>query len=120
MDLEKRKRESEGEDDEAEEKITDKKTTTEPEDDDDDEELEEFFAILRRIREAVKYFKRDHRSGLSLMAKPWEPSFQEDDFEGDGDHHKGAGVKDHTPDSSGLVLNSEPASSRCRNATSQD
>ncbi|KAI9077430.1 hypothetical protein K1719_040633 [Acacia pycnantha] len=109
MDLEKRKREG---DDDAEKMITNKKKATEPEEE-DEEEVEEFFAILRRIRVAVQYFDRAHGSGRSLTAKPWEPSFQADDFQGDD------GVKDLTDDSnSGLDLNSEPVPSRCNNATS--
>ncbi|KAK4263787.1 hypothetical protein QN277_029158 [Acacia crassicarpa] len=114
MDLEKRKRDG---DDDSEQMITNKKKTTEPEEE-DEEEVEEFFAILRRIRVAVKYFERAHGSGRSLTAKPWEPSFQADDFQGDDGNHKD-GVKDLTDDSnSSLDLNSDPVPSRCNNATS--
>ncbi|GFP96598.1 hypothetical protein PHJA_001803900 [Phtheirospermum japonicum] len=47
-----------------------------------DEEVEEFFAILRRIQVAVKYFQE--RDGGREMAAPpqWNPSFEREDFDG--------------------------------------
>lgn len=107
MDMEKRKRSGVNNDggDHVEEKMMKEKKNkmaTELE----DEEVEEFFAILRRIREAVKYFEKkdDNGSGRVLTAKVWKPSFQVDDFDGsDGEDEDG--VKD----GSGLDLNSRPA-----------
>uniref|UniRef100_A0A7N0TKS8 Uncharacterized protein n=1 Tax=Kalanchoe fedtschenkoi TaxID=63787 RepID=A0A7N0TKS8_KALFE len=40
-----------------------------------DEEVEEFYAILRRMRRPVKYFGGGGRSG-----KRWRPSFVAEDF----------------------------------------
>ncbi|CAM8922283.1 unnamed protein product [Rhodiola kirilowii] len=44
-----------------------------------DEEVEEFCAILQRIRRPVKYFGRE---GLSARGKRWRPSFLAEDFNG--------------------------------------
>ncbi|KAH6834460.1 hypothetical protein C2S53_004195 [Perilla frutescens var. hirtella] len=73
-----------------------------------DEEVEEFFAIVKRIRVALKYFQR--RDGVRCddggepAAKPtWSPSFRREDFDG---------VKTD-PDvdrKTGLDLNSDPVS----------
>ncbi|KAL3644654.1 hypothetical protein CASFOL_009834 [Castilleja foliolosa] len=46
-----------------------------------DDEVEEFFAILRRIQVAVKYFQ-DRDGGRELAAPPtWNPSFEREDFD---------------------------------------
>lgn len=105
MDPEKRKRECEDDDTEKMMTTSNKKKSTEA--DEVEEEVEEFFAILRRIHEAVKYFEKAEGSGRSFTAtatKTWKPSFEVEDFERDN-----GSVKDPTDDSSGLDLNSEPA-----------
>lgn len=83
-------------------------------DDDDDGKVEEFFAILRRIHVAVKYFEKGKgRNGSGKKknltagtAMPWSPSFERADFEGG----KGKGVKgkEIVGDNVGLDLNVEP------------
>lgn len=45
-----------------------------------EEEVEEFFAILRRIRVAVKYFDESSKS-VEKAAKRWKPSSESEDFE---------------------------------------
>ncbi|KAL8531676.1 hypothetical protein ACS0TY_008318 [Phlomoides rotata] len=66
-----------------------------------DEEVEEFFAILRRIQIALKYFqKRD--SGRELTSAPWSPSFEREDFESVERRPEGK-------QGTGLDLNSDPA-----------
>ncbi|XP_073049077.1 uncharacterized protein [Primulina eburnea] len=102
MEVEKRKREDEdGE-------VKEKKGKAMPEDvgvdkvaEPADEEVEEFFAILRRIQVAVKYFKE--RASRERAATPWNPSFEQEDF---------AGVeKEHMENkNAGLDLNSDPDS----------
>lgn len=70
-----------------------------------DEEVEEFFAILRRIQIALKYFqKRD--GGRELTAAPWSPSFEREDFEG----VERIPVRQEGDQNAGLDLNSDPAS----------
>ncbi|KAL3510800.1 hypothetical protein ACH5RR_030201 [Cinchona calisaya] len=51
--------------------------------DDDDGEVEEFFAILRRIHKAVKYFEKGNGGSKmkSTTATPWRPNFVREDFE---------------------------------------
>ena len=44
-----------------------------------EEEVEEFFAILRRIHVAVKYF--ENSNGPGMAAKRWKPSFEREDFQ---------------------------------------
>ncbi|XP_057810629.1 uncharacterized protein LOC131025052 [Salvia miltiorrhiza] len=44
-----------------------------------DEEVEAFFAILRRIHVAVKYFRR-RNGGRQSTAEPWSPAFKPEDF----------------------------------------
>lgn len=44
-----------------------------------DGEVEEFFAILRRIRVAVKYFENCNAGG-GMAVKRWKPSFEKEDF----------------------------------------
>ncbi|KAI3467102.1 hypothetical protein Pfo_023765 [Paulownia fortunei] len=110
MEVEKRKREDGG-------KANGKRGK--PREDDDclkrvvpgDEEVEEFFAILKRIQVAVKYFQRRNavrctEDGELAAKTPWSPSFEREDF---------YGVK-KDPECSeenqngGLDLNSDPAS----------
>ncbi|KAL2233417.1 protein NIM1-INTERACTING 2-like [Sesamum indicum] len=76
----------------------------------EDEEVEEFFAILKRIHVAVKYFRErkggDPCTDRDLTATPWSPSFEREDFEG---------VKNDVESSeqnrnAGLDLNSDPGS----------
>ncbi|KAL0408854.1 UNVERIFIED_CONTAM: hypothetical protein Sradi_1819800 [Sesamum radiatum] len=67
-----------------------------------DEEVEEFFAILRRMQVALKYFENRNAGGQS-RATPWRPAFEREDF---------AGVKNNPEGNrnAGLDLNSDPAS----------
>lgn len=83
-------------------------------DDDDDGKVEEFFAILRRIHVAVKYFQKGKgrngngkKKNLSAgKAMPWTPSFERADFEeGSGKDVKGEETVGHIV---GLDLNAEP------------
>lgn len=110
MDSEKRKRE-------IEDNVTTNKkfmkNNTKAEDEgqeEEEEEIQEFFAILRRIHVAVKYFEKSDGSGRSLTAPTaahtWKPSFQAEDFLEDND-----AVKDQTDTEDGLSLdlNSDPA-----------
>ncbi|KAL0446892.1 UNVERIFIED_CONTAM: hypothetical protein Slati_1817100 [Sesamum latifolium] len=112
MDVEKRKREDDGganvgkkakacQDEDAAVKVV-----VAPE----DEEVEEFFAILKRIHVAVKYFRErkggDPCTDRDLTVTPWSPSFEREDFEG---------VKKDVESSeenqnAGLDLNSDPGS----------
>ncbi|KAA8532712.1 hypothetical protein F0562_032745 [Nyssa sinensis] len=69
----------------------------------EDEEVEEFFAILRRIHVAVKYFeKRNGEGGRKLAA--WRPSFDREDF-GIVNDVKGQNVEQKN---ARLDLNAEP------------
>ncbi|KAL0342932.1 UNVERIFIED_CONTAM: protein NIM1-INTERACTING 2 [Sesamum angustifolium] len=74
-----------------------------------DEEVDEFYAILKRIQVAVKYFKRrngDRYADGGLTAKPlWRPSFEQEDF--DGVKKEPASRKEDQ--NGGLDLNSDPA-----------
>ncbi|GMJ13465.1 hypothetical protein HRI_005015700 [Hibiscus trionum] len=74
-----------------------------------EEEVEEFFAILKRIRVAVNYFHKAKAGGskLKLPANQWRPSFLLEDFQ--VQNHKDS---DHSP---GLDLNLEPAVSKQEN-----
>ena len=116
MDAEKRKLEN----DQSDEASTDKKKQkfAQPEEgkNDVDEEVEEFFAILRRIQSAVKYFQKVDDSGRKLKAtiNTWKPSFRiedfgEDDGVKDGEDDGSRKRKDMADDNSGFDLNSEPA-----------
>ncbi|KAL2509649.1 Endo/exonuclease/phosphatase domain-containing protein [Forsythia ovata] len=50
----------------------------------EDDEVDEFFAILRRIHVAVKYFEKRNRNGNRELTTPtWSPSFEREDFEED-------------------------------------
>ncbi|KAL4280437.1 hypothetical protein GQ457_03G012160 [Hibiscus cannabinus] len=48
-------------------------------------ELEEFFAILKRIRVAVNYFDKAKGGGskVKVTGHQWRPSFLLEDFQGD-------------------------------------
>ncbi|KAF5745270.1 protein NIM1-INTERACTING 2-like [Tripterygium wilfordii] len=68
-----------------------------------EEEVEEFFAILRRIRVAVEYFnKGDSKGGRDSTEKRWRPSFRKEDFEG-VDGGSSGGKRERS-----LDLNSDP------------
>lgn len=85
----------------------------------EEEEVEEFFAILKRIQVAVKYFEKGNCSG-SLKVRgsdQWRPSFLLQDFEGENDDLKNDRGKleqeekvENLERNSGLDLNSEPVS----------
>ncbi|XP_050222718.1 protein NEGATIVE REGULATOR OF RESISTANCE-like [Mercurialis annua] len=68
-----------------------------------DEEVEEFFAILRRVNVAVKYFK-SNKDGKKL----WKPAFKAADFE-DVDRRSKQN-DDFVDENTGLDLNSDPPS----------
>ncbi|TKY69363.1 hypothetical protein E2542_SST05636 [Spatholobus suberectus] len=112
MNPEKRKRENKAEDVEQQ-----KKKSREEE----EVEIEEFYAILKRIHVAAKYFQKDddesRRRNLTAANSAWKPSFEVEDFQfqfqGDDGVKKDGGVgldlcavTDHK--GSGLDLNSEP------------
>ncbi|KAJ4710529.1 protein NIM1-INTERACTING 2 [Melia azedarach] len=81
-----------------------------------EEEVEEFFAILRRIRVAVKYFEKGNKDGRrKLTDTRWRPCFQAEDF----DEHNSVNndsnmmIKEESGEqNSSLDLNSDPASSK--------
>ncbi|CAA2960107.1 NIM1-INTERACTING 2-like [Olea europaea subsp. europaea] len=80
----------------------------------EDDEVEEFFAILRRIHVAVKYFKKRNRHGdCESTMTAWSPSFQREDFE-EVNVVKKEGSMEGTRDkiAGTLDLNSEPAGER--------
>ncbi|KAL8463219.1 hypothetical protein ACS0TY_033253 [Phlomoides rotata] len=80
MELEKRKRENEGEANGVRNEDCRKRVAPPPP---ADEEVEEFFAILKRVQVAIKYFqRRDNVGGESTAKSPWNPSFQREDFDG--------------------------------------
>ncbi|XP_051145328.1 protein NIM1-INTERACTING 2 [Andrographis paniculata] len=81
-----------------------------------DEEVDEFFAILKRVRVAVDYF-RERDGGVrrseppstataTSTATPWSPAFEQGDFEG-GEKRGGGRSVPGTP-KSGLDLNRQP------------
>lgn len=85
-----------------------------------EDEVEEFYAILRRIHVAVKYFEKvNNKSRRNVTDTGWMPRFEAEDF----DEHNGAnnasannnggqteeGVEAGEEDS-GLDLNSDPTS----------
>ncbi|KAH7839398.1 hypothetical protein Vadar_003669 [Vaccinium darrowii] len=80
------------------------KKTEEP----DDDEVEEFFAILRRIRVAVEYFQKGRRPELAAKesSSRRSPSFLRRDFVA-VDGVKGQGEEEGD---TGLDLNAEPDS----------
>lgn len=76
-----------------------------------DEEVEEFFAIVKRIRVALKYFKR-RDGGVDGAVVPaekltWSPSFERQDFDG----VKTETECSHGRGETGLDLNADPVSS---------
>ncbi|XVF86011.1 hypothetical protein PTKIN_Ptkin17bG0166600 [Pterospermum kingtungense] len=84
------------------------------EEEEEEEEVEEFFAILKRIQVAVKYFEKANGKGRKVTGSDqWRPSFVLQDFEGDNDvkgevklKQKEQGLEQDW----GLDLNLEPAS----------
>ncbi|OMP06779.1 hypothetical protein COLO4_07914 [Corchorus olitorius] len=83
--------------------------------DKEEEEVEEFFAILRRIHVAVKYFEKGNGGGRKLtMDKDWKPSFLLQDFGGENDV-KSEGKTEDLDEDSGLDLNLEPVFNEKRN-----
>ncbi|PSR88271.1 NRR repressor like [Actinidia chinensis var. chinensis] len=110
MEAEKRKRSDDLEADGKRGRVgEDNGAMTEPEDD----EVEEFYAILRRIRVAVEYFEKGNGDGGrrelkgKRKASRWSPSFQREDFEEVDGGVKGPGeVEGHA----GLDLNVDPDS----------
>ncbi|KAG6410339.1 hypothetical protein SASPL_128397 [Salvia splendens] len=70
-----------------------------------DEEVEEFFAIVKRIRVALKYFeKRDGVRGGAAAKTAW--TFEREDFDGVKTETEGC----HGHETTGLDLNSDPVS----------
>ncbi|KAF2311105.1 hypothetical protein GH714_019577 [Hevea brasiliensis] len=70
-----------------------------------EEEVEEFFAILRRIHVAVKYFEKNDGG------KRWKPSFEIEDFEEvNGEVEGEKKEEDSLDESTGFDLNSDPPS----------
>lgn len=76
-----------------------------------DEEVEEFFAILKRIQVAVKYFqersngRRCADREIFAAAPCWSPTFEREDFDG----VKTEAENSERNQSVGLDLNSDPA-----------
>ncbi|KAL9148963.1 hypothetical protein ABFS82_12G078500 [Erythranthe guttata] len=103
MEVEKRKREEDGE-------AANQRRGKRREDDGalaGDEEVDQFFAILKRVQVAVKYFRRRRDgvrcAGRELTAEPpWWLSFEREDFDG---------VKNDPVENQkwALDLNSDPA-----------
>ncbi|XAR55824.1 hypothetical protein NMG60_11036034 [Bertholletia excelsa] len=102
MEVEKRKRAEEEEAKEKRSKVVvgeDKAMAA------DDDEVEEFFAILRRMHAAVRYFdKGEGRGRRRPSAGRWMPSFEREDFE----EPNGVKVGERDDEDSGLDLNAEP------------
>ncbi|MCE3049341.1 hypothetical protein HAX54_044660 [Datura stramonium] len=76
----------------------------------EDDEVEEFYAILRRIRVAVKYFEKGNAegggAGRNLTAeKPWNSYFRQEDFKQVVD---GVKERESVEDNAGLDLNADP------------
>lgn len=75
-----------------------------------DEEVEEFFAILKRIQVAIKYFqersngRRCADREISAAAPCWSPTFEREDFDG----VKTEAESSEGNQSVGLDLNSDP------------
>lgn len=85
MELEKRKRENEGEGNAVRRKLREdeigRKRVAPPQP--GDEEVDEFFTMLKRVQVAIKYFqRRDNVGGQSTAKSTWNPSFQREDFDG--------------------------------------
>ncbi|KAJ0038235.1 hypothetical protein Pint_23279 [Pistacia integerrima] len=82
-----------------------------------DDEVDEFFAILKRIQVAVKYFEKSNGGRRKLTEKGWRPRFEAEDFDGDNgvnnndnDENNGGKTEEAAEESSGFDLNSDPAS----------
>ncbi|XP_059659178.1 protein NEGATIVE REGULATOR OF RESISTANCE-like [Cornus florida] len=75
----------------------------------EDEEVDEFFAILRRIHVAVKYFEKRYAvpEGRRRVFTAWRPSFTWEDFEGVNGVNEPAN-REERPESRYLDLNSDP------------
>ncbi|XP_027156766.1 protein NIM1-INTERACTING 2 [Coffea eugenioides] len=73
---------------------------------DDDGEVEEFYAILRRIQVAVKYFEKSNGGSKknSTAAVAWSPNFEREDFE----VVNGVNSQERVEDNVGLDLNADP------------
>ncbi|KAK6788661.1 hypothetical protein RDI58_012459 [Solanum bulbocastanum] len=76
----------------------------------EDDEVEEFYAILRRIRVAVKYFEKGNAEGGGAgrnltAAKPWSPNFRQEDVKRAVD---GVKERESVEDNAGLDLNADP------------
>lgn len=70
-----------------------------------DDEVDEFFAILKRVKATVKYLQeRDGGGRRRSAATPWNPEFVREDFQGAGNGSKRMAQKPN----SGLDLNSHP------------
>nr|GLL32178.1 NRR repressor homolog 1-like [Ipomoea trifida] len=83
--------------------------TNNPAAEEEEEEVEEFFAILRRIQVAVKYFGKvngesggdGRKAAAETAVRPWNPSFRREDFEERAEAPE-------TVVNTGLDLNTEP------------
>ncbi|KAB1221050.1 hypothetical protein CJ030_MR3G018965 [Morella rubra] len=114
MDTEKRKRDDSGETEDVKEK------RLKPEDGKggesgktvSDSEVEEFFAILRRIHVAVKYFEKRNGGRRELRAKDqWNPVFRAEDFQEEtGVTEDGEKTEGCVAGRLGLDLNLDPTS----------
>ncbi|XP_018627473.1 protein NEGATIVE REGULATOR OF RESISTANCE-like [Nicotiana tomentosiformis] len=74
----------------------------------EDDEMEEFYAILRRIRAAVKYFEKGNAGGVSdrkmTAGTPWNLTFRPEDFQ----EVDGVKVQDRVESNATLDLNADP------------
>ncbi|XAR72359.1 hypothetical protein NMG60_11018971 [Bertholletia excelsa] len=97
MEAEKRKQADDGEGEGKRIKISEGNTSTAAAAEPGDGEVEEFFAILRRLHAASKYFTKGHggeavRKGPPAAVARWSPSFRREDFlEADGEE-EGPGI----------------------------
>ncbi|XP_038999412.1 protein NIM1-INTERACTING 2-like [Hibiscus syriacus] len=76
----------------------------------EEEEVEEFFAILKRIRVAVKYFDKAEAGGseVKVTGNPWRLRFVLEDFDGDKN-------QDDCEEDTGFDLNLKPDVSKPEN-----
>ncbi|GAV90709.1 hypothetical protein CFOL_v3_34113 [Cephalotus follicularis] len=81
----------------------------------EDDEVEEFFAILGRMQEAIKSFEKGNGEGRQLTTrKGWRPCFKLEDFESTGNgvrdiDRDGDGKEEHGMEEDlGLDLNLNP------------
>ncbi|OIT26985.1 hypothetical protein A4A49_37648 [Nicotiana attenuata] len=75
----------------------------------EDDEVEEFYAILRRIRVAVKYFEKGNADGgvsdrKMTAVTPWNLTLRPEDFQEDN----GVKVQDRVEGNTTLDLNADP------------